>query len=612
MLHVNRDFKKTHKHDACCTCPACLGLVCLERPRFYAGQLLTESELNSLQAYVKGKNRLHNRYLHGSGVVCGLQVICHDCEGWVTLEEGYAIGPCGDDIIVCDKHDFDLIGHIKECRDKNRYRNDCNPVHPNTNTNCLDVEEQWCITIAYEEKEVRPMASLRSSNTRSCRSCGSNQSCGCRTENPATNSNGKNSCSSNSTISSSCEPTRIVETYHLDVCEAPPECYQPKNEDDDLNLLQHLLGMEGTLLSNIIDCFEEVIGFVNKRLPENTRRTLYPAILAPPINDDDDDDDSSFNFSSRDQYDALCRLHQAVRDLYLKDPLQIRCASIKTLNQLDCPPSLDNESVHAYSTRIRRPIYDLVGLIVQYLIDCICQTLLPKCPPPPCNDKLILACVTVKNNEILRICNFSCRDHAGAFPTVSYWLSIIPVIPLLKELIAKFCCSPALVRAQSPLVNDFLQFLDSKDPTGNIRQELFANDFAVPKSYVSGLDEFIASFSLDNLIERFFPKPNSVNLDQFTDLSILEVISNLNNKSIKVNEKEVSSLNELPKFPLAFANPGDSVIAYVMDDKVVGYKKVDLADQEVLDKMSELEDLQNKLTVLQGDIDELKARSNGN
>ena len=73
--------------------------------RFFAGQLLTESELNTEQAYVIAKNRLHNRYLHGWGVVCGLEVVCA-CEGFVHVKSGYAIDPCGNDIIVCKDTDF--------------------------------------------------------------------------------------------------------------------------------------------------------------------------------------------------------------------------------------------------------------------------------------------------------------------------------------------------------------------------------------------------------------------------------------------------------------------------------------------------------------------------
>ena len=59
--------------------PVCGGLECLCRPRFFPGQLLTEDDLNRLEQYVIAKNKLHNRYFHGSGVVCGLEVVCDPC-----------------------------------------------------------------------------------------------------------------------------------------------------------------------------------------------------------------------------------------------------------------------------------------------------------------------------------------------------------------------------------------------------------------------------------------------------------------------------------------------------------------------------------------------------
>ena len=48
-------------------CPACGSLECLCRPRFFAGQLLTEEDLNRLDHYIVEKNKLHNRYLHVQG-----------------------------------------------------------------------------------------------------------------------------------------------------------------------------------------------------------------------------------------------------------------------------------------------------------------------------------------------------------------------------------------------------------------------------------------------------------------------------------------------------------------------------------------------------------------
>lgn len=52
----------------------CLPLPRLERVKYFYGQLLGVREFQSEQSYFYEKHRLHNRYLHGYGVVCGLTV----------------------------------------------------------------------------------------------------------------------------------------------------------------------------------------------------------------------------------------------------------------------------------------------------------------------------------------------------------------------------------------------------------------------------------------------------------------------------------------------------------------------------------------------------------
>src|SRR5437588_12243431 len=101
-------------------CPVCGGLECLCRPRFFAGQLLTEDDLNLLDRYIVEKNKLHNRYLHGWGVVCGLEVVCHPCDDAVVVRPGYALSPCGEDIIVCDQITVPVCDLIKACKDEQR------------------------------------------------------------------------------------------------------------------------------------------------------------------------------------------------------------------------------------------------------------------------------------------------------------------------------------------------------------------------------------------------------------------------------------------------------------------------------------------------------------
>ena len=102
---------------SCQPCPDCGGLECLCRPRFFAGQLLSEQDLNRLDHYIVEKHKLHNRHLWGSGVVCGLEVKCAPCvSGFVTVTSGYALSPCGEDIVVCKSDMVDICALIAQSR----------------------------------------------------------------------------------------------------------------------------------------------------------------------------------------------------------------------------------------------------------------------------------------------------------------------------------------------------------------------------------------------------------------------------------------------------------------------------------------------------------------
>src|SRR6185436_648559 len=126
------------------------------------------------------KNRLHNRYLHGSGVVCGLEVVCHPCN-MVAVRPGYAIGPCGEDIIVCDEQVVDVCSLINACRKPKR--DDCEPFDAPGKDNCTDTIEQWVLSVVYEEKPSRGVTALKGASGCACCSkcaCGGSGSCGCK------------------------------------------------------------------------------------------------------------------------------------------------------------------------------------------------------------------------------------------------------------------------------------------------------------------------------------------------------------------------------------------------------------------------------------------------
>lgn len=178
--------------DPCQPCPACGGLECLCRPRFFAGQLLTEEDLNRLDRYIVKKNQLHNRYVHGWGVACGLEVVCHPCEGTVLVRPGYALSGCGDDIVVCKEEPVDVCKLIGECCSPEPAECEAPRARP---AGCDDLEHRWVLAICYRETPSRGVAALKGSGT---------SQCSAKTVQP-------------------CEPTVTCEGYYFKVYQAPQQ-----------------------------------------------------------------------------------------------------------------------------------------------------------------------------------------------------------------------------------------------------------------------------------------------------------------------------------------------------------------------------------------------------
>ena len=87
----------------------------LKRPRFEAGHYLAAGDLAIWQRYRLQRLRRHRRYLHGWGVVCGLNVVPapEPRQPWAVLVcPGYAIGPYGDEIEVTTQVPIDLREYL--------------------------------------------------------------------------------------------------------------------------------------------------------------------------------------------------------------------------------------------------------------------------------------------------------------------------------------------------------------------------------------------------------------------------------------------------------------------------------------------------------------------
>lgn len=92
------------------------GTLAVERPRYFARQLITPEDMIAEQDYFRNRLRLHNRLLHGWGVVCGVLVSpvvkqngAAEIEPWkIRVCPGYILGPYGDEIVIPCAHIIDL------------------------------------------------------------------------------------------------------------------------------------------------------------------------------------------------------------------------------------------------------------------------------------------------------------------------------------------------------------------------------------------------------------------------------------------------------------------------------------------------------------------------
>jgi hypothetical protein len=136
----------THVTASCCDPTAGR----LEHVNFFNRQLLTAEDMTAEQNYFLEKLRRHNRFMHGTGVVCGLAVTAAPFRGapWrVEISPGYALGPYGDEIFVGEPVYFDLAACLT-----GGATNPCEPglITPGTSTTAY-------LAIQYADCLARPV-----------------------------------------------------------------------------------------------------------------------------------------------------------------------------------------------------------------------------------------------------------------------------------------------------------------------------------------------------------------------------------------------------------------------------------------------------------------------
>ncbi|MBI1205819.1 MAG: hypothetical protein GC191_00875 [Azospirillum sp.] len=506
-------MKPTHmrhgEHHRDCCCPVCRGLTPFTHPVFGSGQVLTAADLTALLDYAKAKNRLHNRYLHGWGVVAGLEVACDDCEGVVSIAPGYAIDPCGNDIVVAEATSFNVIKAIKACGNAGRARRgQCDPYQPPADPNCQQLESHWCLSLSYTEIEGAYVRALTAASVPADCGCGcggkGSGGCGCGGKGSAVAApTTQTTVSSTPSAGQSCVPRRRLECFEIGLMEskqgcAPPlELTRPRHEPGTLGgvkepALAELVPAD-SLLGRIVACVAAMSQRHDQSLSQ-ADQSLLADLLAGQ---------GPGQYSKTAIYTAVWHYKQAVDGLLRAEAETVRCQLAPAAAALTLAPPDPVSPPDVYWNAARDTALGLLAVELQLLLDCLCRAFLPPLPPDPCDDRVAIACITVRNDRIIDICNFSCRHYAGAFPSAFYWLSAIPLVPVISQYLSLACCQPDLLTRNSPLVNNLLPILDGIDPTGTLRVQFAANNFALPRSYLSALQELPASTLLQLVFGGF-------------------------------------------------------------------------------------------------------------
>jgi hypothetical protein len=411
-------------------CPACGGLQCLCRPRFFPGQLLTDEDLNRLERYVIEKNRLHARYLHGWGVACGLEVACDPCStSNVVVRTGYALSPCGDDIIVCKDSSVNVCELIDQCRPQTGVV--CDPPYGQAPRECRDGTEQWVLAICYDERPSRGITALTGSTDSACCSncsCGGSGSCGCGGSSKKTSVS--TTTKAKKTYKPQCEPTQICEGYRFTAYPVPPQTKSQAptrvgagNMDLLFAWMYANRAKFGPMLERLLCCVTAAL-----QLRESFSQGKYT--------------------TGRQAADAYGGYLDALRDFAASFALH-NCTFVDKLaaDTRDTTAQIDGlRNVSSLSDAHMKVVASGMQLLDQGVFDliaeCFCSALLPACPEPAPDNCVPLAVLTVRTRDchVVEICNWEARKLLITWRTIGYWLSWLPW-DRLRANIAKLCCA---------------------------------------------------------------------------------------------------------------------------------------------------------------------------
>jgi hypothetical protein len=263
--------------------------------------------------------------------------------------------------------------------------------------------------------------------------------------------------------------------------------------------------------------------------------------------------------------------------------------TVAPLDYLAGQRRFDMAALAAYRAQMLAAWRDLLLRLAQRVKDCICEHLLLDCPTCGENDILILACVDIRNRQVHSICNFH-RSEVVTFRKLFYWLSAVPIIPLVREAVAELCCLilPDLFRPRENVAGDFV----SPKTLNSSALRLRELDFTDMQQSIAGYFRMIGNLGIESLFgrpDRSKAVSARVGSSAVLNRNATAVKRSLTDAGVVVNavhtigpDRTHADLPRLASIPLA-VSAGDRVDLYTDNGKVVYYTRAAPPEAPALD-----------------------------
>lgn len=330
------------------------GLMTFDRPNYFCGHLLTDTDLTLEQRYFREKTRLYHRALDGHGIVCGLRLTCdQNCSGNVLVGRGYAIDKCGNDLILAEQTSFDVVSRLVE-QGLIPQEPIANPCQPESAEPECHFQQCFYVTIRYQEEKSDYTTPLVT---------------GCQP------------------MLSQCEPTRISETVEIDVVDT-----LPSDESRESSLRRRL--------ESCFKIFSE--GPFAQALQKHHK--LLSEIIEPP-------GPAGSQKASEHRHSEYYQLFFELRGLLLlyfnQHPDRYNCTIGDRVRKIRFP-EVHKKSEKAQETffeELRDSFSSLVAVAWEHAISGAFGELVPSCHEACEAGSICLGTVVVENGRLIKVCN---------------------------------------------------------------------------------------------------------------------------------------------------------------------------------------------------------------